>query len=76
VQPIMPPPVADQLMAPVGKPSCALPADASYSGAEIRASIECWRAAWSVAAGKHRALAEAVKLREIKVAEAVKAAVR
>lgn len=70
----MPPPVAEQLMAPVAKPACTLPDQKAYSGPEIKASIDCWRSAWALAAGKHKALAEAVKLREVKVAEAVKAA--
>lgn len=73
----MPPPVSEQLMSPVGQPVCSLTKGAeSYTGAEIAASLDCWRNAWAVASGKHQALAKAVRLREVRVAEAVKASVR
>ncbi len=77
VKPLAPPPVAPELLRPVQAPFCELTAGAqAYSGAEIAASLDCWRSAWSVAAGKHAKLASAVKIREAKVQDAVRAAVR
>lgn len=77
VKPIAPPPVATKLLETDPPPFCELTARAThYTGAELSATIDCWRSAWSVAAGKHRKLASAVKIREAKVQEAVKAAVR
>ena len=77
VKPIAPPPVAPELLRAVPKPLCELtPGAAEYSPAELAAAIDCWRSAWAVASGKHGALAKAVRARETKVAEAVKASIR
>lgn len=77
VTPLVPPPVAPELLRPVQKSSCDLtPGAASYSGQEIAASIDCWRNAVAVASGKHQKLASAVKIRQAKLEEAAKAAVR
>lgn len=77
VKPIAPPKVAPELLRPVAKPICELtPGASEYSPAEIAATIDCWRSAWAVAAGKHERLAKAVRVREAKVAEAVKASIR
>lgn len=77
VKPVAPPPVAPVLLLPVKEPFCALtPGAEAYTGPEISAALDCWRSAWAVAAGKHAKLASAVKIREAKVQEAVKAAVR
>lgn len=77
VQPLAPPPVAKSLLAPVKAPACSLtPGAQAYHPQEITAALECWRAAWKVAADKHAKLASAVSVREAKTAEALKAAVR
>lgn len=77
VKPIAPPPVAPELLRAVPKPICELtPGAAEYQPAELSAAIECWRSAWAVASGKHAALVKAVKVREVRVAEAVKASIR
>lgn len=77
VKPLAPPAIAPTLLRPVQAAHCDLtPGAEVYSGPEIAAVIDCWRNAWAVAAGKHAKLASAVKIREAKVHEAVKAAVR
>lgn len=74
VKPLAGPPVSPVLLEPAKAPLCELASGAQeFSPAEIAAALDCWRAAWAVAAGKHVKLASAVRLREARLQDALKA---
>jgi hypothetical protein len=76
VKPLVPPPIAPALMSTVPTPLCSLPVREEYEPREIARSIDCWRKAWSAAAAQHQKLAAAVRVREAKMKEAAKVAVK
>lgn len=67
---VKPPPVAEELLTPVGRKQCLDPGAGVYTVPELEQAVICERGNTSRAVSKHAGLASAVRVREAAVKEA------